>query len=108
TWAVPWYVETRVLFYRADALRAAGFATPPDDWAGWLAALAAVQARARPGSYALLLPVSEWQPPVIFALQHGATLLRGDDAWGNFQSPAFRAGFAFYLDFFRRGLAPVD
>ncbi len=108
SWAVPWYVDTRVLFYRSDTLRAAGWAAAPSDWAGWRAALAAVQARARPGSYALLLPVSEWQPPVIFALQHGATLLRGDAEWGNFRSPAFRAGFTFYLDFFRQGLAPVD
>lgn len=108
TWAVPWYVDTRVLFYRRDALRAAGWPEPPADWPAWQAALAAVQARARPGSYALLLPVSEWQPPVIFALQHGATLLGGDQEWGNFRSPAFRAAFEFYLSFFRRGLAPAQ
>ena len=34
-------------------------------------------------------------------------LLRDGDRYGDFQSPAFRAAFAFYLDLFRRGLAPA-
>ena len=46
TWGIPWYADTRLLFYRSDLLRAAGFAAPPRDWAGWLAAMRAVKARA--------------------------------------------------------------
>jgi multiple sugar transport system substrate-binding protein len=66
-----------------------------------------VKARVGSGNYAILLPVSEWQPPVILALQLGATLLRDGDRYGDFQSDAFRSAFTFYLDIFRRGLAPV-
>jgi multiple sugar transport system substrate-binding protein len=44
--------------------------------------------------------------PVILALQSGATLLRDGDRFGDFRSPAFRRAFEFYLDLFRRGLAP--
>jgi multiple sugar transport system substrate-binding protein len=108
TYGVPWYVDTRLLFYRTDLLAAAGFADAPADWASWLAAMAAVKQRAGRGNYAMLLPVSEWQPPVILALQRGATLLRDGDRYGDFQSAAFRTAFAFYLDIFRRGLAPAS
>jgi multiple sugar transport system substrate-binding protein len=108
TWAIPWYVDTRLLFYRADRLRAAGWQAPPDDWQGWLAALDALKRLGGPHRYAILLPYDEWQTPVILALQRGARLLRGDGEWGDFQAPAFRDAFAFYLDFFRRDLAPAD
>jgi multiple sugar transport system substrate-binding protein len=108
TYGVPWYVDTRLLFYRTDLLAQAGFAAPPADWQTWVAAMSAVQQRAGAGNYAILLPVSEWQPPVILALQRGATLLRDGDRYGDFESPAFRAAFAFYLDLFRRGLAPAE
>ncbi len=50
--------------------------------------------------------MTEWQPPVILALQRGAALLRDGDRCGDFRSAAFRAAFDFYLDLFRRGLAP--
>jgi multiple sugar transport system substrate-binding protein len=106
TYGVPWYVDTRLFFYRTDLLAAAGFARPPTTWAGWLAALPRMQAAAGAGSWAILLPLREWEPPVILGMQWGADLLRDGDRYGDFESPAFRAAFAFYLDFFRRGLAP--
>jgi multiple sugar transport system substrate-binding protein len=34
-YGLPWYVDTRVLFYRKDVLAAAGFAAPPRTWAEW-------------------------------------------------------------------------
>ncbi|HZR81403.1 MAG TPA: sugar ABC transporter substrate-binding protein [Candidatus Binatia bacterium] len=106
TWALPWYVDTRLLFYRADLLRRAGIDGAPRTWETWRTAMERVRSAGGPGSYAILLPLSEWEPPVILAMQQGATLLRDGDARGDFQSPAFRAGFAFYLDLFRSGLAP--
>jgi multiple sugar transport system substrate-binding protein len=43
---------------------------------------------------------------VILALQQGSTLLRDGDRFGDFRGPAFRRAFDFYLDLFRRELAP--
>ncbi|HLK11128.1 MAG TPA: sugar ABC transporter substrate-binding protein [Candidatus Binatia bacterium] len=106
TYGVPWYVDTRLLFYRTDLLAAAGLARPPPTWAGWVAAMVRMQAAAGPGSWAILLPAREWEPLVILGLQWGADLLRDDARYGDFRSPAFRAAFTFYLEFFRRGLAP--
>jgi multiple sugar transport system substrate-binding protein len=104
-YGVPWYVDTRVLFYRTDVLRAAGYAEPPATWSVWCEAMARI-VDAGGDRYAVLLPMTEWEPLVIFALQRGATLLRDGDRYGDFESPAFRTAFDFYLDLFRRGLAP--
>jgi len=105
TFGVPWYVDTRVLFYRSDLLRAAGHPQPPATWSAWVQAMQDVRAH-DPGSYAVLLPMDEWQTPVILALQRGADLLRDRDRFGNFESGPVHDAFAFYLDLFARGLAP--
>jgi multiple sugar transport system substrate-binding protein len=105
TWGVPWYVDTRLLFYRSDVLARAGHPTPPRTWAEWIEAMTRVKEQAGPDRHAILLPVTEWEAPVILALQLGAGLLRDGDRYGDFQNPAFREAFGFYLDLFRRGLA---
>ncbi len=105
-YGVPWYVDTRLLFYRRDLLEAAGVAEPPRTWAAWFDAMRRVKARAGPGKYAALLPLDEWQLPVILALQLGAEPLRDGDRYGNFQSPGVRRAFELYLDLFRQELAP--
>lgn len=104
-WAVPWYVDTRVLFYRADLLAAAGVAAPPETWDGWRAAWRAMKARA-PERWPLLLPLGEWEVPVILALQRGAGLLRDGARYGDFRDPRFRDALAFYAALFAEGLAP--
>lgn len=106
TWAVPWYVDTRLLFYRSDLFAAAGVDGAAATWAAWRDDLTRVKRASGPDRFALLLPLGEWQTPVILALQRGAGLLRDGDRWGDFQSPEFREAFAFYLDLFTRGLAP--
>jgi multiple sugar transport system substrate-binding protein len=105
-YATPWYVDTRVLFYRSDLLAAARHPDPPAAWDDWLATMTAVKARAGANAYAILLPMDEWQMPTILALQRGGELLRDRDRYGNFTSTPVREAFAFYLDLFRRELAP--
>ena len=107
TYALPWYVDTRLFFYRTDLLAAAGFPAPPATWEGWLRAMSRIKALAGAERHAILLPVNEWQLPVILALQRGATLLRDRDQYGNFQDARFREAFRFYLALFEQGLAPA-
>ena len=106
TYALPWYVDTRLFFYRSDLLAAAGFSTPPTGWDGWRQAMTRLKGLAGPDRYAILLPINEWQLPVILALQCGAPLLRDQDRYGDFRDPRFRAAFAFYLGLFESDLAP--
>jgi multiple sugar transport system substrate-binding protein len=104
---VPWYVDTRVLFYRKDLLEAAGVDAPPRTWTEWHDALRRLKVRAGPGRWAILLPTDEWAQPVIFGLQSGATLLTDQGGDAAFEAPAFRRAAEFYVSLFREGLAPA-
>ncbi|WP_028917300.1 sugar ABC transporter substrate-binding protein [Pseudoxanthomonas sp. J35] len=103
---IPWYVDTRLLFYRRDLLREAGVAGTPRDWAEWEQAMAAVKRHVGPGRYAILMPVNEFEQLLSLGLQQDDPLLRDDDTRGNFQSPGFRRAMAFYANIFEQGWAP--
>ncbi|HTR97916.1 MAG TPA: sugar ABC transporter substrate-binding protein [Candidatus Acidoferrales bacterium] len=103
---VPWYVDTRLLFYRRDVLRAAGYDSMPQSWAEWKQALRAMKRVVGPGKFAIFLPTNEWNPPIIFGLQAGSPILKDDGTRAAFRDSAFRAGFDFYMSLFRENLAP--
>src|SRR5438552_4649544 len=105
-YGVPWYVDTRLLFYRRDLLARAGFPEPPKTWQEWSRALAAIKALVGPERYSVLLPLNEFEPLMVLALQQGDPLLRDGGRYGNFESPGFRRAFAYYLEMFRRQWAP--
>lgn len=103
----PWYVDTRLVFYRTDLLARAGYDAVPQDWAGWKRAMHAVKRTAGDGNYAILMPVNEFEQLLTFGLQTGEPLLRDNDSRGNFSSPAFVSALAFYKSLFDEGLAPT-
>jgi multiple sugar transport system substrate-binding protein len=105
TYAVPWYIETRLPYYRRDLLAKAGVTRPPRDWQEWRAAMAAVQRRGG-SEYGILLPTNEFEPLLNLAVQQGEPLLRDGGRYGNFRSAAFRRTLAFYKSLFDAGLAP--
>ena len=104
-YGIPWYADTRLLFYRSDLLKQAGFAAPPRDWAEWRRMLAALS---HPGRkvYGILLPTNEYEQLLSLALQQPDPLLRDDNRYGNFESAGFRRALAFYVDTFRLQQAP--
>ena len=106
TWGVPWYADTRLIFYRTDLLRAAGFSEVPDNWADWVKAMRAIKQRGAARDYAIFLPINEYEPLLALALQQPEPLLRDGGRYGNFNSPGFVRASEFYLDLFRQGLAP--
>jgi multiple sugar transport system substrate-binding protein len=105
-YGVPWYVDTRLVFYRSDILRRAGYATMPTSWAGWRDAMRAVKRLVGRDRYAIFLPTNEWNPPVILGLQAGSPLLADDATRAVFRDSAFRRGFDFYMSLYREDLAP--
>ncbi|MBA2079851.1 ABC transporter substrate-binding protein [Rhodanobacter sp. PCA2] len=105
-YGIPWYVDTRLLFYRRDLLKQAGFDAPPRDWAEWRRMLAALSDPARK-VYGILLPTNEYEQLLSLALQQPDPLLRDHDSRGNFASPGFRRALQFYLDTFRLRQAPA-
>ncbi|MDQ3697336.1 MAG: sugar ABC transporter substrate-binding protein [Gemmatimonadota bacterium] len=106
-YGVPWYVDTRVIFYRTDILARAGYDAPPRTWAEWLEAMRALRGQMGAERWPILLPTNEWPQPVVLALQAGSPLLRDGGQFGAFREPAFRQAFEFYVEIFRQGLAPT-
>ena len=107
TWGLPWYVDTRLLFYRPDLVAAAGVRWPPRSWSEWREAMAGIKRLGGPGRFAILLPIDEWTQPVIFGQQTGAPLLADGGRRGAFRDPRFRKAMAFYLDLYASRLAPA-
>jgi multiple sugar transport system substrate-binding protein len=105
-YGLPWYVDTRLMFYRSDLLRGAGITRPPQSWPEWLTAMRAIRRRGGERGYGVLLPLNEPDPLFALALQQGA-LLADDDTRGAFSKPAFRRALDFYAGIFREGLAPA-
>ncbi|MBP6901583.1 MAG: sugar ABC transporter substrate-binding protein [Burkholderiaceae bacterium] len=102
---LPWYVDTRLLFYRRDLLAQVGWPQPPTDWDDWLRCMAALQQRAGVRT-PILLPTNEFEPLLALALQQPGELLRDGGRFGGFAGPAFQRALDFYLTLFARGLAP--
>ncbi|HWH18262.1 MAG TPA: extracellular solute-binding protein [Allosphingosinicella sp.] len=106
-YGIPWYVDTRVQFYRRDLFREAGHDLPPLRWEQWKAALHEVKRVAGPDNYAILLPLNEFEQLLTFGLQQEEPLLRDQGSRGNFSSPGFKSALAFYKSLFDERLAPV-
>lgn len=103
---IPWYVDTRLLFYRKDMLREAGVKKLPVTWSEWNDAMAAVKKHVGPDRYAIMLPLNEFEQQLSLGLQFDDPLLRDHDNYGNFRSPGFRRALAFYANAFAQGWAP--
>ena len=101
-YGVPWYVDTRLLFYRTDMIP-----VPPRTWSEWMAVMDKLKKESRQKYfYPIVMPTNEWPQPVALAMQKGATLV--DEAGhARFDEPEFIAGWGFYLEMFRRGYAPA-
>ena len=106
TYAVPWYVETRVPYYRKDLLAKAGIRQVPKDWAQWKAAMAAIKQQGGADASAILLPLNEFEPLLNLAVQQQEPLLREDGRYGNFRSAGFRQTLTYFRALFDEDLAP--
>jgi multiple sugar transport system substrate-binding protein len=106
-YGVPWYVDTRLLFYRTDLLKKAGYDAPPDDWNQWRRTMSALKAQAGPDRFSILLPLNEFEPLTALALQQKEPLLREGGGRGNFETAGFRKALGLYVEMFDRGWAPL-
>lgn len=105
-YGVPWYVDTRLLFYRKDLLARVGYDHPPRDWAEWQAMMARL-AQPKGTTYGVLLPTNEFEQLLALALQQDDPLLRDGGRYGNFRSAGFKKALAFYVSIFKEQQAPM-
>ena len=104
---IPWYVDTRVLFYRSDLLARVGYSKAPTSWAEWFD-LSAKLKKQFPQNYAVFYPTNnEWVPSVIFGVMNHSSLLKHLNTLGNFSGKEFVEATHVFHDFFRNGWAPV-
>ncbi len=106
-YGIPWYIDTRVLFYRTDDLYNAGYSKPPVDWSELLdVSLKIKKNKLKKDLYPIFLPFNDWSVIVIFALQAGAKLLVKNNSYANFSSGEFKKAVEFLMQFYDKNLAP--
>jgi len=105
---IPWYIDTRILFYRKDVLAKAGYNSPPKTWEELYDCSRKIKAFLPADKYPIYIPTNEWAPFVIFGLQANAQLLKNSATYGNFSSPEFQKAFSFLINFIKEKLAPMS
>lgn len=107
-YGIPWYVDTRILFYRKDILQKAGYNEPPKTWNELYDVSKKIKALyPKEKKYAIFIPTNEWAHFVIFGLQANSNLLKMNNQYGDFSGKEFKQAFTFLSKFYDEGLAPI-
>lgn len=105
-YGVPWYIDTRVLYYRKDALEQVGYQNPPKTWEELSDAALKLSKRGE-GKYGITLDPNEQTLTFMFARQNGSELI-GENEQPLFDEPEFTEASQYLVSFFENGSAPVD
>ena len=107
-YGIPWYIDTRILFYRTDVMQEAGFNSPPKTWDElYLLSKKIKEANKNVEKYAIYIPTNEWANFIIFGLQNGADILKDNNTYGNFSSKKFTEAFSYLTNFYKENLTPL-
>jgi len=102
---VPWYVDVRVIYYRTDIFKQAGFDQPGETWDEFKATAKALKEKAG-ARYAIALPTKAFQDLIgPFLWQAGGTIY--DEAGFHLDTPEMVEALTFFQFFFKEGLAPA-
>lgn len=110
-YGIPWYVDTRVIFYRKDLLEEAGFDHPPRTWEE-LERIGKALVKDRDGDgkidqYGMALPVKDWNILSMFIWENGGNILTPDNSKSDVESEATREAFEFYHRLFQEKIVPT-
>lgn len=102
---IPWYVDTRVLYYRTDLLAEVGYDQAPATWDELKDAAAKLAARGD-GMYGYDIDLNDQLVPVILSWQNGSEYIdeNGKPDFGE----EFQGALEFYASFFEEGLTPTS
>lgn len=110
TYGVPWYVDTRVIYYRKDLAAKAGYTTFPTSWDDFKAMAKAMQTKAG-AKWGISLPVAgsdSFQSMLSFPWSAGAQLTDEGKAKWTLDSPEWVKAMTYYKSFFTDGIATPD
>ncbi|MGW6228300.1 extracellular solute-binding protein [Cellulosimicrobium cellulans] len=108
-YGVPWYVETRVLYYRSDLAKAAGVEAPTS----WEELTSFAEAMKANGStYGLQLPMGDAEDSTqvilpFYSQAGGSVLNEAGDAF-DLDNQAMVDALDYYASFFTEGLSPLS
>ena len=103
-YGVPWYVETRVLYYRTDIAEQAGITAAPATWDD-LKAMAKAMKEQGGAEYGFALGTKNWQEYLPFVWSNGGNITN-DAGEFTLDSPEAIEALTFYDSFFEEGLSP--
>ncbi|WP_114854649.1 sugar ABC transporter substrate-binding protein [Brachybacterium sp. YJGR34] len=106
-YGVPWYVETRVVYYRTDLAEQAGITEPPTDWDGLVALAQAYQEQAGATWGISLQPGGQgsWQTVLPLMWSNGGQVVDEAGAQFTFESAQNEEALAYYQSYFTDGIA---
>ena len=107
SYGVPWYVETRLVYYRKDLAEKAGITTLPTDWAGLKAMAKAMQDKAG-AKWGINLQAGgqgSWQTILPFAWSNGAEVATADQKKFTFDTPETAEALKYYQSYFTDGIS---
>ena len=105
SYGVPWYVETRLVYYRTDLAEEAGITEPPADWDALKALAEGIQGTG--AEYGINLQpggTGSWQTFMPFFWQAGGEILDADGAAFTLDGEPCVAALTYYDSFFEEGL----
>lgn len=107
-YGIPWYIDTRVLFYRKDVFEKAGFNSPPKTWAELYQLSKKIKVSHKgEEKYAIFIATNEWANFIIFGLQNGAEILKNNNTYGNFSGEKFTEAFSYLTKYYKESLTPL-
>jgi multiple sugar transport system substrate-binding protein len=104
SYGVPWYVETRVLYYRTDLAKKAGWDKAPTTWDEF--SKFAADLKKSGVKYPVSLQPGQtgsWQTVLPFAWSNGAKVTNGSGTEYSIDSPQMSEALAYYKSFFDKG-----
>ncbi len=106
SYGVPWYVETRLIFYRKDLAAKAGITSAPKSWDDLKNLATGLKSKGGAGHGLLLQPgqTGAWQTFIPLAWQNGVELIKDDKF--NLDTPEMVEALTYYKSFFDGGLSP--
>ncbi|WP_338553964.1 sugar ABC transporter substrate-binding protein [Paenibacillus sp. KS-LC4] len=106
TFGIPWYAETRVLFYRTDLLKEVGYDKAPATWDELKDAATKLTARGE-GKYGIDLVPGEPTLGIMFGRQNGSKIFDEQNK-PLFNQPEFVDAVKYVGSFYQEKLSPVD
>lgn len=107
SYAVPWYVETRLVYYRTDIAEQAGITEPATDWEGLKEMAKKMQSDGGAEWGISLQPggTGSWQTVLPLMWSNGGQIVNDDMSEFTFDTEENVAALEYYKSFFDEGIA---